>query len=301
MASTWHFLLVLGSLCKCLAGVPNIVIAPGYSMPMLALGTAHTSLKECSVQKAVEQWLDLGGRHIDTAFNYRTQPDVGAALAATAVPRQDIFITTKVPGPIGKQQVIDLITKTSLRELGVGYIDLVLIHFPCLNKKADEWHAERLATWEGLAELQSAGKIRAVGVSNYNTIHIAELTQLGIQPAVNQVEWHLGYHNETLLAAMKKAGVALEAWGCLSGPTTGSNPGVSLGDARLKALAKRYNASTAQLSLRWSVHKGVTPVTASCNRSHALDDLSAFDFDLSEEDIAYLDSLQPMADATLVV
>eukprot|EP00413_Alexandrium_margalefii_P047889 CAMPEP_0204585848 /NCGR_PEP_ID=MMETSP0661-20131031/47153_1 /ASSEMBLY_ACC=CAM_ASM_000606 /TAXON_ID=109239 /ORGANISM="Alexandrium margalefi, Strain AMGDE01CS-322" /LENGTH=310 /DNA_ID=CAMNT_0051595435 /DNA_START=79 /DNA_END=1011 /DNA_ORIENTATION=- len=291
---------VLCWLCGSLGSVPEALIAPGVSMPMLALGTARVSLTGCSVQEAVEQWLALGGRHIDTAFDYGTQPDVGRALKATAVERREIFVTTKVPGPIGKREVMDLITKTSLPQLGLDYVDLVLIHFPCKPKSEfpdkcgrQEWHTERLATWEGLAELRSAGKIRAVGVSNYNTEHVAELAEAGARPAVNQVEWHLGYHNETLLAAMKTAGVHLEAWGSLSGPTTGRNPGVSLGDARLRAVAARYNASTAQVALRWSVQKGVAPVTASCSRSHVLGDLAAFDFTLSEDDVARLDSLAP--------
>merc|ERR1712224_317654 len=94
---------------------------------MMAFGTYRGSLKECTVTEAVEKWLQLGGRHIDTAFNYGTQPDVGAALKHTAVSRHDIFVTTKIPGPIGKGNVTNLIMNTSLPQLGVDYIDLVLI------------------------------------------------------------------------------------------------------------------------------------------------------------------------------
>lgn len=302
MAARWLVALGLSWLSGCLSAVPEVEIADGVSMPMLALGTARMSLTSCTVQQAVEQWLALGGRHIDTAFNYGTQPDVGRALKASKVDRRDIFITTKVPGPIGKQEVMDLVMNTSLPQLGVDYVDLVLIHEPCkLHSEfpdkcgRQQYHEERLATWEGLAELQKAGKIRAVGVSNYNTVHLAELAEIGARPAVNQVEWHLGYHNETLLSAVKAAGVHLEAWGALYGPTTGRNPGISLGDARLKSVADRYNASTAQVALRWSAQKGVTPVTATCSRSHTLDNFAAFDFTLGEEDITYLDSLQPAA------
>jgi len=301
-------LLGLWGLRCCFGAVPSVTIIPGIEMPMLALGTARVSLAECTVQQAVQQWLELGGRHIDTAFDYGTQPDVGAALKVTSVPRKDIFVTTKVPGPIGKKEVMDLIQNTSLPQLGLDYIDLVLIHFPCKKGSEfpdkcgrDEWHNERLATWDGLAELQSAGLIRAIGVSNYNTEHIAELLEVGGPPAVNQVEWHLGYHNETLLTHMKASGVALEAWGCLSGPTTGRNPGVSLSDKRLKAVAQRYNVSTAQLALRWSVQKGVTPVTATCSRDHALSDLNAFSFNISGQDLRLLDALLPGSEETLVI
>lgn len=282
--------------------VPSRVIAPGVEMPMLAFGTYRGSLKECTVTGAVEKWLQLGGRHIDTAFDYGTQPDVGAALKQTAVSRRDIFLTTKIPGPIGKDNVTHLIMNTSLPQLGVDYIDLVLIHFPCnggFHEFPDkcgrtEWREERLSTWEGLMELQKAGKIRAIGLSNYNTEHVMELMDYDVKPAVNQIQWHLGFHNETLWSDMKKLGVAVEAWAPLAGPTTmGDDPGVSLGDVRLKAVASRYNVSTAQIALRWSTQRGVTPVTATCNADHAAADLASFDVTLLDEEIEYLSTLMP--------
>lgn len=278
--------------------VLSTTIAPGVEMPLLAMGTYRGSLEGCTVQAAVEQWLALGGRHIDTAYDYGTQADVGAALAASRVPREEIFVTTKIPGPIGRQLVVDLVTNVSLPQLRLDYVDLVLIHFPCKDKRQfpdkcgrDEWHDERMETWEGLMDLQRAGKIRAAGVSNYNTEHLAELHEVGARPAVNQVEFHLGYHNETLLAASQALGVTLSAWGSLSGPTTGRNPGVSLSDPRLQSIAKRYNVSTAKLALRWLASKGVVPITATCSRQHAMDDIATASFELSEVDKAILDAL----------
>jgi diketogulonate reductase-like aldo/keto reductase len=216
------------------------------------------------------------------------------------VDRGDLFITTKVE-PKGKQAAKDLILKTSLPSLGVDYIDLVLIHFPCV----EFWitgvcgglnRAQRVATWEGLIELQQMGKVRAIGVSNYNTGEISELQGTSIPvPAVNQVQWHLGYHDEALLTAMKASNIALGAWGSLDGKTPAEHhtPGVPLSDPRLKPMAQRLGISTAQLALRWSVHKGVTPVTFTCNKDHAQQDLTAFVGDLTEDDVSYLDSLKP--------
>jgi len=290
--------------------VPDVLIAPGVRMPMLAFGSAKSSFKgECTVSDAVEQWLRLGGRHIDTANDYNTQGDVGRGIAASGVPRSDIFITTKIPGPIGRQKAIDMILNASLPQLGVQYVDLVLIHFPCLDFKpydhcSEEGRAERLDTWKGLQELKSLGKIRAVGVSNYNAAHVAEIFQaFGAGPAVNQVEWHLGYHDEALLVAMKEDKVTLEAWGSLTGPTTSTagHAGISLSDPRVKAVAQRHNASAAQAALRWSAQKGVVPVTATCSKEHALGDLSAWEFDLSTEDVSLLDSLQAQQAAYLLV
>lgn len=301
------FVVLLGTALSAI--VPNVSIAPGVDMPMLALGAAHQSFTTCSVQDGVEQWLHLGGRHIDTANDYGTQPDVGRALKAAGLPRQDVFITTKIPGPIGRQSAIDMIEKTSLPQLGLDYIDLVLIHFPCINKKdfpnkcGDKNSEERLATWEGLRQLQKDGKIRAAGVSNYNAEQVAEIINIGDRPAVNQVEWHLGYHNETLLTSMKKWGVILEAWAALAGPTASiaGHSGISLSDPRLKQVADKYNASTAQLALRWSAHKGVVPVTATCNKDHAQGDLKAFAFDLEQADIAVLDHLNPQISMPVLV
>lgn len=289
--------------------VPSVSIAPGVDMPMIALGAAHISFANCSVQEGIEQWLRLGGRHIDTANNYGTQPDVGRALKSASVPRQDIFITTKIPGPIGRQSAIDMIERSSLPQLGVEYIDLVLIHFPCISKKdfpdkcGDENKEERLATWEGLRQLQKEGKIRATGVSNFNADQIAEIVDIGDRPAVNQVEWHLGYHNETLLTYMKRWGVTLEAWAPLAGPTASlaGHSGISLRDPRLKQVADKYNVSTAQLALRWSAHKGVVPVTGSCEKDHVLSDLNTFAFDLEDTDVSVLDQLRPHMSFPVVV
>lgn len=281
----------------------------GIDMPMMAFGTAKTSLSACSVQEGVEQWLRLGGRHIDTADDYGTQPDVGKALKATSVPRKDIFITTKIPGPIGKAAVIEKVLYTALPQLGLDYIDLVLIHFPCKGMDkgmsptcGKEQAAERRDTWEGLTDLRKQGKIRAIGVSNYDADQVDEIgAAFQEYPAVNQVQYHLAYHNDTLLKHMKDVGTVLEAWASLGGPTVhGKEPIISLGDARLKEVAAKYGASTAQVVFRWETQKGVVPVTATCNSAHAIGDLGAFSFELSAADIALLDGLMP-AESVVVV
>uniref|UniRef100_A0A7S1WWF9 NADP-dependent oxidoreductase domain-containing protein n=1 Tax=Alexandrium catenella TaxID=2925 RepID=A0A7S1WWF9_ALECA len=282
------------------SSVPSVRIADGVDMPMLAFGTAKSSLTSCSAQQGVEQWLQLGGRHIDTADTYGTQPDVGRALHASGVPRSEVFITTKIPGPIGKEAVTDKIMNTALPQLGVDYIDLVLIHFPCKLVGQNfsclpESAAMRRDTWAGLAALRAAGKIRAVGVSNYNDAQVMEIVSAFQEPpAVNQVEFHLAYHNETLLTVMRGTGTVLEAWASLGGPTVhGRHPTISLGDARVKSVAERYNATAAQIALRWETQKGVVPVTATCSKEHALGDMAAFGFELSEADMDLLDTLMP--------
>eukprot|EP00427_Karlodinium_veneficum_P065959 CAMPEP_0169317260 /NCGR_PEP_ID=MMETSP1017-20121227/6620_1 /TAXON_ID=342587 /ORGANISM="Karlodinium micrum, Strain CCMP2283" /LENGTH=242 /DNA_ID=CAMNT_0009411381 /DNA_START=33 /DNA_END=758 /DNA_ORIENTATION=- len=235
----------------------------------------------CTVESAVEQWLRLGGRHVDMSLVYKTEPNAGEGIKNSGVPRKDLFLTTKVEGPIGFNRTIDQVEQ-DLHLVGVDYFDLLLIHWPCPdmadfpNKCGKVGKQERLDTWKGLEHLKLTGKVRAIGVSNFNQEQVEELTDAGYKPSVNQIQWHLGYHNDTFLDEMKKLGVKLEAWASLAGPTKSHNvPGISLGDLRLKTVANRYNASTAQVALQWSVKKGVTPVTATCKRDHAIDDLNA--------------------------
>lgn len=281
--------------------IPDAEIPDGNGsvvhMPMLAFGTMTISNPGCTVASAVEQWLRLGGRHIDMSRIYNTTVDAGKGIKNSGVPRKEIFLTTKVEGPIGMNQTIAQIEE-DLRKVGVDYFDLVLIHWPCPDRKdfpnkcGSLGMDERLATWLGLVQLQQAKKVRAIGVSNYNQEQVEELTSAGFQPAVNQVQWHLGYHNDTFLDAMGKLGVRVEAWAPLAGPTKShSIPGVSLDDKRLKEVADRYKVSTAQVALQWSLNKGVTPVTATCNKEHAISDLSANSFKLSSDDMTYLDKL----------
>eukprot|EP00490_Sorites_sp_Unknown_P029271 CAMPEP_0114650372 /NCGR_PEP_ID=MMETSP0191-20121206/7633_1 /TAXON_ID=126664 /ORGANISM="Sorites sp." /LENGTH=309 /DNA_ID=CAMNT_0001864231 /DNA_START=92 /DNA_END=1021 /DNA_ORIENTATION=- len=292
------------------AAVPEVEISPGVKMPMMAFGTYRDSLKTCSVVDGVHQWLQLGGRHIDTAQNYGTEPDVGEAIKKSEVKREEIFITTKIPGPIGSDAVQQLVLNETLPKLGVEYVDLLLIHKPCLDEKdfpnacGSKLRNERLNTWHGLVELREQGKVRAIGVSNYLVEQVREVIDVFDEaPAVNQVQWHLAHHDEKLRDAMESWGVTLEAWAPLGGPTASehSAQSISLSDKRLKQVAGRHNMSTAQLELRWETQRGVVPVTATCSKDHAVGDLNSFNFTLNGEDLDYLDGLKPAVSETLVV
>lgn len=291
---------------------PTVPIAPGVDMPMLILGTAVEKMKtydNCSVQTAVENWFKVGGRHVLTCVGkcYGSEPQIGRAWRASGLPRKDIFITTMVPEPYPREATISMIENVSMKNLGVDYIDLVLVKRACVprtpgpeypDRCGDDSKALRLATWDGLMELKRRGKIRAAGVSNYNSAHVAEILALGERPSVNQVEWHLGFHDDELLATMRNWNVTMEGYGVLSGPTASlyGNPGIPLHDPRLVAMAQRYKVSPAKLVLQWVIGKGIAPITATCNAAHALDDLAAFDFTLDARDSEYLDHLRPQAE-----
>lgn len=305
--------LLIGLLCFAPAlgfhNAPTMPIAPGVDMPMLILGTAVPQMKtydNCSIQDAVENWFKVGGRHVLTCVGkcYASEPQIGMAWRASGLTRKDIFITTMIPEPVEKEEVIDMIQNESMRNLGVDYIDLVLIKRACIPREHGPEYPDRcgidskplrLATWQGLMELRKMGKIRAAGVSNYNAEHVAEILSLGERPAVNQVEWHLGFHDDALLDSMRRWNVTMQGYGVLSGPTASlyGNPGISLRDPRIVVVAQRYNVSPAQLVLQWVIAKGIAPITATCNKSHATDDLMAFNFTLDAQDIAILDGLRP--------
>lgn len=144
-------------------------------------------------------------------------------------------------------------------------------------------------------QLRRMGKVRAIGVSNYNSKHVAEILSLGERPAVNQVEWHLGFHDDALLATMRKWNVTMQGYGALSGPTASlyGNPGIPLHDPRLAVVAQRYDVSPANVALQWILGKGIAAITATCNEAHARNDLKSFDFALVARDIEYLDGLRP--------
>jgi len=310
---------VMGAACFSLAlgnsAAPTVTIAPGVNMPMLILGTSVPDMftyDNCSMQDAVEQWLKVGGRHVLTCVGrcYASEPQIGRAWRASGLPRNEVFITTMVPEPVGRREVSDMILNVSMKNLGVDYIDLVLIKRACVPSQHGPEYPDRcgndskdlrLATWQGLMDLRSSGKIRAAGVSNYNAEHIAEILARGERPAVNQVEWHLGFHDDDLLQQMRHWNVTLEGYGVLSGPTTlYGNPGVPLHDSRLIEVAHRYNVSAAQVVLQWTIAKGIAPITATCNAAHAADDFKAFGFSLAAEDVAYLDSLKAQSSMVLM-
>jgi diketogulonate reductase-like aldo/keto reductase len=269
---------------------------------MLAFGTSPITYGSCSVQDAVAMYLKMGVRHLDVAMSYGTEREVGEAIRASGVPRSHLFVAAKIEGPVGYDRAIEQLLKHDLPTIGLEYFDLLLMHFPCPNgadfpdKCGPQGNMERLDTWRGMEHLRAIGKARALGVSNFNMAQLGQLYRAGYHPAVNQVQWHLGYHNDALLRGATAGGTHIEAWASLASPVVGGYgmvaPGVSLGDPRLRELAAKYNASTAQVAFQWMVKLGVSPVTGTCIRSHADEDLGSFSgFELSGADMSYLNEL----------
>ena len=237
----------------------------GIQMPRMALGAGDTicsSVPDCSV--SIGQALKLGFRHVDTAYDYGTQVAVGKALHASGLARESYFVTTKIPGPIGYDAAIAK-HKDNLQQLNISSVDLLLMHFPCTVKwggvqdscsGTDDATARR-NTWRAMEHLQALGLTRAIGVSNFHERHLRSLVNdpqspgPSTVPAVNQVEWHLGWWNASLLAYCANHSIQLQAYSPLGGggTTTGHNGGVALDDPTVSSPRAKIVATCSCPSL----------------------------------------------------
>jgi diketogulonate reductase-like aldo/keto reductase len=229
--------------------------------------------------------LDAGYRHIDTAFAYGNEPGVGEGIRLSGVKREDIFVTTKHwVTERGYEKTIKTV-EASLKNLGMDYMDLYLVHWPCVEKVSPEWKEINAETWRGFERMYQDGKIRALGVSNYEKKHLDPLWETAtIKPMVNQLEFHPGYMQPEIVSYCKEHGVLVEAWSPLG-------TGRVLGNETLCAIAQKYGVSTAQLCIRWCLQHDTLPLPKSVTPSRIEENTRVFDFSISDEDMAAIDAL----------
>eukprot|EP00966_Prymnesium_polylepis_P218739 5062130-Prymnesium_polylepis.2 len=285
------------------------------AMPRMALGAGDTicsSVPDCSV--SIGEALELGFRHVDTAYEYGTQVAVGKALRESGLPRDAFFVTTKIPGPVGFEAALQKHTE-NLRQLNLTSVDLLLMHYPCSAKwggvqdtcsGADDEQARR-DTWRAMEHLRATGLASAIGVSNYHERHLQSLLddpEASVMPSVNQVEWHLGWRNASLLAFCTNHSILLEAYSPLGGggTTTGHNGGVAMDNPVVSAIASRHNVSTAAVALRWSLQLGLAVVVGTTNPKHMASDLAALHTPvLSAAELTSLSSLHAAVPSIRIV
>jgi len=251
----------------------NVEIAPGVSMPLLGLGTWQARGK--SAESAVARALEVGYRHIDTARAYRNEAEVGRALAAGGVPREEVFVTTKMwPDRAGRERET---IEQSLDALGLTHVDLWLIHWPPAGQARPD-------VWERFLEVQADGLARAVGVSNYSVAQLDELEQAtGRLPAVNQIEWSPALHDAHTLAEHRRRGVQLEGYSPLKT--------VDLRNRRLAEVAEAHGVTPAQVVIRWHLEHEIVVIPKSANAVRIAENADVFGFALSENEVAALDGL----------
>ncbi len=254
---------------------PRALTAPlpgGGHIPLLGFGTWQLEGKEA--YEATRAALELGYRHIDTATGYANEDRVGAALRDSGIARNEVFVTTKCPPEQAGHELRTL--DESLRALDVDFVDLWLVHWPP-NGQA------RPATWRAFIEARDAGKVRAIGVSNYSTAQIDELIEAtGQAPAVNQIPWSPFRYDPGTAGALRDRDVVLEGYS----PLKGSN----LGDPLLVELARAYGKTPAQVVLRWHLDHGFVVIPKSARRERIQENLD-IGFELSKPDVARLDHL----------
>ena len=249
----------------------SVALASGTTMPLLGLGTWQAQGR--SAVDAVRHALEVGYRHIDTATMYGNEREVGQAIASSGVPREEIFVTTKLPqGRAGRERAT---LAESLDGLGLDYVDLWLIHWPPGGRARPD-------VWEQLLELQTERLTREVGVSNYSVRQIDELDNAtGRLPAVNQIEWSPALFDEDVVDAHRRRGVQLEGYSPLRT--------MNLRDPRLARIGDAHGVTPAQVVLRWHVEHRIVAIPKSTNPVRIAENAAIFDFELTPSEIDELD------------
>lgn len=253
-------------------------LSDGFQIPKIGFGTFSMHGSHCT--RVVEQALTTGYRLIDTAVMYENEGAVGRAIKNSSVPRDQITLTSKLPGRYhGYQSALSCIEESTAR-LGVDYLDLYLIHWP--NPKQDKY----VEAWQALIDAQKTGLIRSIGVSNFLPEYIDRLEQeTGILPVVNQVELHPNFNQEEQRTYNASKSIITEAWSPLGRAID------ILEHPVLKEIAQRYNKSIPQIILRWDLQIGVVPIPKAAHISRQKNNLEIFDFELKEKDMQLILSL----------
>ncbi|KAF4759523.1 hypothetical protein FOZ63_031213, partial [Perkinsus olseni] len=267
----------------------SVQLASGYHMPLMGLGLGHNK-DESEVERMVLEFLELGGRHIDTAMSYDNQGAVGRAVKKSEIPREEIFITSKIPPEkMGYESTFMAILEMA-DEIDLGYIDMVLIHWPSLlgvtmpcTTDDGSWQICRLGTWAAMEQMVQAGVVRSIGVSNFGTRHLEELRQFASiwPPATNQFEVHPLLPEKELVRYCRNNGIVITAYGSLGGPQRAKEFTTS---NVLRAVGAQYNKTPAQVLLRWALQQQFGIIPMSRKRSRMIENLDVLDFTLSEED-----------------
>lgn len=261
-----------------MTSVPSVRLNNGLAMPQLGFGVWQVPADQA--ETTVGQALEAGYRSIDTASAYGNEEGTGRALAASGLPREELFVTTKL---WNSEQGYDSAFRAfdaSLNRLGLEYVDLYLIHWPL--PKRDTY----LETWKALEKIYEAGRAKAIGVSNFLPEHLRRLLAEGsVPPAVNQIELHPRLQQRDCRAFHAEHGIVTEAWSPI-----GQGKGL-LSDDTIGAVAAKHGRSPAQVVLRWHVQNGIVAIPKSATVSRIRENIDVFDFELDDGDLRALAAL----------
>ncbi|MFC6158401.1 aldo/keto reductase [Kribbella jiaozuonensis] len=258
--------------------VPSITLDNGVEIPQLGLGVWQ--VEEAIVADVVTSAFETGYRHIDTAAAYQNEAGVGRAIAASGLPRDELFITTKLQNSDqGYDSTLAAFDK-SIDQLGLEYVDLYLIHWQCL--KRDKY----VDTWKAFEQLYADKRIRAIGVSNFHEPALRRIfEETTIRPAVNQIELHPALPQDELRAFNAENDIVTEAWSPLAS-------GELIDNAELKKIGAKYGKSAAQVMIRWHLQLGNVVIPKSKTASRIKENFEVFDFRLNNDDMATIADLE---------
>ena len=260
------------------ATIPSVQLNNGVAIPQLGLGVFQVPPDDA--QRVVEHALEVGYRHVDTAAAYNNESGVGAAVRASGLPREEVFVTTKLRNGEQGYESAKRVYGETLTRLGLDYVDLYLIHwpFPSAGLYADSWRA--------LAELYEAGEVRAVGVSNFMPEHLDEIARHSeLVPTVNQIELHPTFQQQDVAEDSTRRGIAVEAYSPLG-------QGADLEAPAVRTIAEQHGVTAAQVILRWHLQRGYIVIPKSNTPARIVENLTVTGFELTTDELAAITALE---------
>lgn len=259
-------------------------LANDVQIPCIGFGTWQTPNGETAIN-SVKAALKAGYRHIDTAACYGNEASVGQAIKESGVPREEIFVTSKVWNTERGYEKTLAAFETTMAKLDLDYVDLYLIHWPAAANQFENWKEINAKTWRALEELYIEGKVKAIGVSNFLPHHLEALLEgVKVVPMVNQIEYHPGFMQAESVAFCKAHNILVEAWSPLG-------TGNVLNNETLIMMAQKYSKTVAQICIRWVLQHGLLPLPKSITESRIIENTEVFDFEIKDEDMAIIDAI----------
>jgi 2,5-diketo-D-gluconate reductase A len=259
--------------------VPKLTLNDQRAIPQLGFGVFQVPPQQ--TQATVERAFEVGYRHIDTAQMYGNEAEVGAAVTAAGIPRDELWITTKLNNGFHRPEDARRSFAESLDRLGLDQVDLFLIHWPLPTR----YDGDFVSTWETLVELREDGRARSIGVSNFEPDHLDRIVDAtGVVPAVNQIEVHPFFGNEAARAAGARLGIVTEAWAPIAKGKVNDDP--TIGE-----IAARLDRTPAQVTLRWHLQRGDVVFPKSMRKERMEENFAIFDFELGDDDLATISGL----------
>ncbi|CAN5145566.1 aldo/keto reductase [soil metagenome] len=259
--------------------VPRITLNDGHTIPQLGFGVYQVDPSDAV--ETISEALNIGYRHIDTAEMYQNESQVGEAITQSGIPRDEIFITSKLNNGYHKPDDARKAFAETLEKLGTDYVDLFLIHWPMPG----EYNGDFVQTWKVFEELQQQGQARSIGVSNFQVAHLQQLLdETTVVPAVNQIELHPYFTNDEVKQFGESHGIMTEAWSPIA-------QGGVLEDETITSIAKEYGKTPAQVVLRWHIQCGNIIFPKSSTPERIAENFAIFDFELSSDEVLAIGSL----------